>query len=104
MSNQFGFERGNYKVIRVDGSEWVTLARPNIREIENVIGAICLDSVVLTRNGREPDVVMLVDDTGMLDNKPPNHKATELYRAVCRPGTIHHIYGDVVLVHDGDFA
>jgi hypothetical protein len=40
----------------------------------------------------------------MIDNKPVNQKATALYHAVCRPGTLHQIHGDVVIVSDRDFT
>jgi hypothetical protein len=43
----------------------------------------------------------LVDDTGMLDGKPVNPKATALYQAICRPGTIRPIHGDAVIVNNG---
>jgi hypothetical protein len=32
--------------------------------------------------------------------KPVNQKATELYHAVCKPGTTHQIVGDVIIIHD----
>jgi hypothetical protein len=35
---------------------------------------------------------MFVDDTGMLDGKPVNAKATALYRAICKRGTEHQIH------------
>jgi hypothetical protein len=47
---------------------------------------------------------MIVDDTGMIDHKPVNAKATELYRAKCNPGTPFSIHGDVAIVNDADFA
>ena len=40
----------------------------------------------------------------MVDGKPVNPKATELYRAICIPGTMASIHGDVAIVWDGDFA
>jgi hypothetical protein len=40
----------------------------------------------------------------MCDGKPVNPKATALYHAICKPGTLHSIHGDVAIVHDGDFA
>jgi hypothetical protein len=52
----------------------------------------------------EAEIVMMVDDTGMIDGKPINPKATELYRGVCRPGTPYSIHGDVAIVNDEDFA
>lgn len=65
------------------------------------INAHLFDTVILDRKQM---VVMLVDDTGMCDGKPVNHKATELYHSICKPGTIHCIHGDVAIVNDRDFA
>jgi hypothetical protein len=36
--------------------------------------------------------------------KPMNAKATELYHAICKPGTTHAIVGDVAIVDDEDLA
>jgi hypothetical protein len=68
-----------------------------------MIGADMIDTVVLRHLGH-PVQVMIVDDTGMIDGKPVNVKATELYHANCHPGTTHQIHGDVVVVPDDDFA
>lgn len=35
--------------------------------------------------------------------KPVNEKATELYHAICVPGTTHQIVGDMAIMHDGEF-
>lgn len=93
--------RGEFKVIRVDGTVTMHESKPTIRGIQQFIGADCLDSVILDFKARQ---VMMVDDTGMCDGKPVNPKATALYRGVCRPGTTGTIHGDVVIVNDGDFA
>jgi hypothetical protein len=60
-----------------------------------IIGCNCLDTVVIDWKRQ---TVMFVDDTGMLERKPANSKATALYRAVCMPGTMRQIHGDVVIV------
>ena len=68
--------------------------------VTRMIGAPgALDTVNL-RDGR----VMLVDDTGLVDGKPRNEKATELYLGVCRPGVDAFIAGDVAIAVDEDFA
>jgi hypothetical protein len=92
---------GTYKVIRIDGSETVHCGKPSLCEIARLIGCSSLDTVTIDRRRR---TVMFVDDTGMIDNKPVNPKATALYHAVCTPGAVHQIHGDVVIVNDGDFA
>jgi hypothetical protein len=90
-----------YKIIRVDGTETSHEGKASIVEVLRIIGCDCLDTVVIDRRRQ---TVMFVDDTGMLDGKPVNAKATALYRAVCKPGTLHSIHGDVVIVNDGDYA
>jgi hypothetical protein len=91
---------GSYKVIRVDGTEITHEGKASITEIMRLIGCNCLDTVTIDRRRQ---TVMFVDDTGMLDRKPVNPKATALYLAICKPGTLHQIHGDVVIVNDGDY-
>jgi len=43
---------------------------------------------------------MFVDDTGMIEGKPVNSKATALYHANCSPGTIFQIHGNVVIIDE----
>lgn len=94
-------KRGEFRIIRVDGSEEVIVGVPTIRRIQAAIGCACCDTVVLDRNN---ETIMMVDDTGMVDEKPVNEKATALYRSVCRAGTNGTIHGDVAIVNDEDFA
>jgi hypothetical protein len=84
-----------YKIIRVDGSETMHQGVPSISEIMRLITCEGLDTVTIDRRRQ---TVMFVDDTGMLDGKPVNAKATALYHAVCKPGTVHQIHGDAVIV------
>jgi hypothetical protein len=91
--------RGTYKIIRVDGKEEFFDQKPFMRTVTKQIGADCIDTVLLDRM-----TIMMVDDTGMVDGKPVNPKATELYHSICRPGTVWAIHGDVALVNDEDFA
>lgn len=101
------FECGTYKVIGIDGSEQLITAMPNLLAISRHIDAECWDTVpltvVLARRGITPDLVMIVDDNGLIDGRPINSKATELYRNVCKPGETGTIHGPVVIVHDVDF-
>jgi hypothetical protein len=87
----------NVHLIRTDGRE--EFVDMEFRAIREAIAADGLDSVNL-RDGR----VMLVDDTGLIDGKPLNRKATELYHGVCYPGTTHPIAGDVAIVVDAEVA
>lgn len=90
----------NVEIIRVSGARETHLVpRGSMKEIRTLIAADCFDTVNL-RNG----MVMLVDDTGMIDGRPVNSEATKLYHGVCRPGTTHQICGDVAIVRDADFA
>ena len=93
--------QGSFRVIRVDGSEELVAERPTIGKIHTAIGCECLDMVLLDP---EHEIVMAVDDTGMVDGKPVNPKATALYHSICKPGTVFSIHGDVAIVNDRDFA
>jgi hypothetical protein len=88
------------KLIRVDGAESPLPGKLSIREVCELIGAECLDSVNL------PDHihVMLVDDTGMVDGRPINPKATAIYHDKCGRVNEYSIHGDVVIVPDSDFG
>lgn len=89
------------KVIRVDGTETVCDGKVSIAEIQRIIGCDCLDTV---RVGPDRELTMFIDDTGMIDGKPVNPKATTLYHAVCRPGNSYSIHGNVVIVPAGGLA
>lgn len=88
------------EVLRVNGDrEFLSVPkRDPFYRIQQLISCAICDCVNL-KDGR----VMIVDDTGMLDDKPVNPKATEMYRKICRPGTVHAIHGDVVIATDADF-
>ena len=92
---------GSYLIIRVNGDEEDVQEKPSIAKINRAIGCSCVDTVTLDRRR---EILMIVDDTGMIDGKPVNPKATELYHARCRPGTPYSIHGDVAIVNDQDFA
>jgi hypothetical protein len=88
-------------VIRANGTETLHQGKPSIKEIQRLIGCSGLDTVTIDRHWQ---TAMFVDDTGMIDGKPVNPKATALYHAICKPGTVHCIHGDVVICNDGNFA
>ena len=106
------------EILRVDGSREEHEAHKSgaIAAVEKLIGAKLLDTVNL-RDGR----VMFVDDasyeTRTVDHgdgryelkpiralKPVNEQATQMYWAICAPGTTHQILGDVAIVRDADFS
>lgn len=92
---------GEYKIIRVDGTVTLHESKPIMQRLHRELGCDLVDTVILDR---EREIVMVVDDSGMVDGKPLNLKATELYQAICKPGTVHGIHGDVAIVNDRDFA
>lgn len=94
---------GEIKLIRVDGTEeteFVAGGRHILDSAHRMIGCSCVDTVIVDRKRH---IVMLCDDTGMVDGKPVNPRATELYHAVTKPGNPYSIHGDVVLAFDRDF-
>ena len=91
-------KRGTYQILRVDGSEEFIERKPNLGTIKREIGCDCIDTVTIDRKF---ETIMIVDDTGMIDGKPVNPKATELYWKVCRPGAWP-IHGDVAICNDED--
>jgi hypothetical protein len=92
--------RGEFLIVRVDGTESRVASRPSIRTVAKQIGAETVDTVLLDRRRQ---IVMLVDDTGMIDGKPVNTKATDLARAAFGQAYPYSIHGDVAIVHDQDF-
>lgn len=93
--------QGGYKVIRVDGSESFVEEKPTIRKIQASIGCECCDTVTIDRRN---EIIMLVDDVGMIDGKPVNRKATALALEAFGPQYPYSIHGDAAIVWDGDFA
>lgn len=93
--------KGGYRLIRVDGTESLVEQKPTIRAIQRDIGCQVCDTVTLDGTNM---IIMVVDDTGMLDRKPINRKASEMVRSVFGPQYPYDIHGDVAIVWDGDFA
>ena len=91
----------HYRLIRADGTATTFPRKVSIGEICRLIGCETLDTVTIDRRRQ---TVMFVDDTGMLDGKPVNSRATALYHAVCSPGNPFSIHGDVVIVPAGGLA
>lgn len=89
------------ELIHVDGTSEKRKIPKRIvwNRLRTFLSANGFDTVNL-RDGR----VMIVDDTGMIDGKPVNPEATKLYHAICIPGTVHCIHGDVAIAFDKDFA
>jgi hypothetical protein len=93
--------KGQNKIIRVDGTETSLHGKLSLDEIQLIIGCDGLDTVIIDRRKQ---TVMFVDDVGMIDGKPVNPKATELYLGVSKPDNPHSIHGDVVIVPAGGLA
>ena len=94
--------QGEYHIIRVDGTELLVKEKPTLRAVQKAIGAESVDTVCLDKRTRTQ--IMIVDDTGMIDGKAVNPKASELYHSICKPGTVFSIHGDVAICNDLDFA
>ena len=102
----WNLKRGTYLVIPVEGPMKLVEQKPTIRTVHSEIGCQMCDTVTLRMrgsSGTKDPIVMMVDDTGMLDGLPINEKATELYLQKCKIGTRHKIHGTVVIVNDADF-
>lgn len=91
------------KLIRTDGVI-IKLPQPlTFRQVEELIKADILDTVLLKHMG-EPAHVMLVDDLGHAKDRPVNPDATLLYWLNCRKDSNPQpIVGDVVVCPDADF-
>lgn len=85
-------------IIRTSGMHEPVKPGLDVDRIAELIGASVLSTVNL-RDGR----VMLLDDLGAAKNLPPNPGATELYHAICKPGTRWEIRGDVCVMNDDDY-
>jgi len=94
---------GEYIILAADGTETLVHEKPRLEKIYKEIGCDCIDTVVLTKKRDRAEVIMQVDDTGMIDGKPVNAFATEIYHSICKLGTLWQIHGDVVLCNDRDF-
>ena len=103
-------QRGSYLVINTDGTHRFVLAKPTIENIQVILSTrlrecVCLDTVILRmggNGGQKDPIVMMVDDTGMIDGLPVNTSATELIRSVKKYK--YDIHGIVVVVNDADFG
>jgi hypothetical protein len=93
--------RGQYRIIRVDGSEEMVPKRPTLDAIYKAIGCDTIDTVTLDRDRQ---LIMMVDDEGILNGKPINPKASALMKEAFGPSYPNPICGDVALVNDEDFA
>lgn len=91
---------GTHRLVRVDGTEETLQGKATLRQIYKLIHCEAVDSVTIQKR---PRLVMIVDDNGMVDEKPVNGRATILMVAA-NPGYPYSIHGDVVIAYDRDFA
>lgn len=89
------------KLIRVNGDE-TEFAEPvsSTQVICKLIDCDTVDCVMLADGVH----VMIVDDTGLIDGKPINQKATEIYWEKCGGPVDAFIAGNVFIAPDADFA
>lgn len=94
--------KGMRALVRTDGSVEQLDGKQTLPQVYAHIGGgcDCIDVVNLRQHG----LVMLVDDEGMYTQPDINDEATALYHAICVPGTVWPIRGNVVIVPDADFA
>ena len=101
--------RGSYLVIGDDQAVKLVKEVPTIEKVYKAISTperecVCCDTITLRMAGaggvKDP-IVMMVDDTGMLENLPINEVATYIAQQV--KGYPHQIHGTVVIVNDADF-
>jgi hypothetical protein len=78
-------KQGQYKLIRVDGSETTHEGKPSIAEIQQLIGCDSLDTVTIDRKHL---MVMFVDDTGIASEKDGETIQTQDYPSAPRLGTV----------------
>jgi hypothetical protein len=105
-----GLKRGTFLVIGTDGEARLVQQKPTIDKIHKAISTVdrqctCCDSISLRvpgAGGRMNLIVMMVDDTGMLDELPKNDLA--FYIANTIKSYPHDIHGTAVIVNDEDFA
>ena len=104
-----GLKRGTHLVIPVDGPPRLVNEKPTIPKAYKEISTpdrecVCVDTITLRMAGaghaKDP-IVMLVDDTGMLDGLPANDVAFYIAHEVKHYP--HLIHGTVVIVNDADF-
>lgn len=84
------------RLIKTNGEE--TTVKPAGREFTNdelhqLINCEFLHGITL---GGPEGLFMFIDDTGLIDGKPFNKKATEMVRKY-KPGYPFHVCGDVVV-------
>lgn len=108
----YDLPRGKYLVIPADESKEVQVidAQPTIGKVYAHISTperacVCCETITVRRSGcgntKDP-IVMLVDDTGMIDKLPINFRATTMMRQAREfRWTIH---GTAVVVNDMDFG
>lgn len=96
--------QGQYRIIRVDGTETVVHEKPTIKAVQEAMRCDYVHAMTLTRDNKHQDVVvMFIDDTGKADAKE-NERAAALAREAYGPKWPWIIHGDVVIANHGDFA
>ena len=102
--------RGTYLVVNTDVEANLIEQKPTMDAVREAISTperkcILCDTVSLkvpgAGSGRNP-IVMMVDDTGMLDGLPRNSLATFIAKMIRQYP--HDIHGTAVIVNDEDFG
>jgi hypothetical protein len=104
-------QRGTWLIITLDQKAQLIEGKPNIELLRRALSTPerkceCMDTINLELVGagrvRGSRIVMMVDDTGMLDGLPVNDLA--FYIANTIKAYPHDIHGTAVIVNDEDFA
>lgn len=82
-------------VIQSDGTERAVPGRMSLEELRKLVGGYVELTTCMYQDKRLP---LVVNEDGHSLGLPYNRKATELYLNACKPGTTHHIVGDVAVL------
>ena len=105
-----GLRQGTYLVVNTNQEAKLVEEKPTLEKVYAAISTperTCLlcDTITLKipgAGGTGQRIVMMVDDTGMLDDLPKNSLA--FYIAHTIKGYPHDIHGTAVIINDMDFA
>ena len=109
IKSVLGLRRGTYLVVNTNDEAKLIEEKPRLAKVRAAISTperecICCDTINLRLMGCgvKDRIVMMVDDTGMLDGLPINRLA--FYVAHTMRSYPHDIHGTVVIVNDADFG
>ena len=110
IKSVLGLRRGTYLVVNTNDEAKLIEEKPTLAKVQAAISTperecMLCDTInlrLMGAGGVKDPIVMLVDETGMLDGLPINRIA--FYVAHTIKGYQHDIHGTVVIVNDADFG